>query len=56
MNILKEMKYFVPAALALILVILALVFMQNKNISPTKLSNRGGCKQTNGDIQGLPLQ
>lgn len=49
------MKYFVPAVVALILVILALMFMQNKNISPTKLSN-GACKQTSGDIQGLPLQ
>lgn len=49
-------KYFLPAALALVLVILALVFVQKKDISPTKLTNGAGCKQTNGDIQGLALQ
>ena len=50
-------KYFIPAALTLILVILALMYYQQKqqDISPTKLTN-GACKQTNGDIQGLPLQ
>ncbi len=48
------MKYFIPATLTLVLVLLALVMY--KNSAPLQGSAVGGCKNTDkGGIKGLSL-